>query len=253
MSGQLFESKAVLRAIIESAVYAWAVQTDANTRAIWEHRDESDGTKTAARNHFTWGSLKKRLSNASAEVGDEVSELYDHLIDFGAHPNVGGIVDASWIEETPEGGRRIMTAFMNGNAEALERGLHELIRVTKCAFEVLVLAFPQQAAALDLVDPIRAILNRNVSDPSSADEASRSSNSDERRPSMSHDITTKKARAESIENLVTMANTYRVGTGVHTVATNELNRREDWRKRWRNLFFLGLSAIVGLILFLARG
>ena len=70
---------------------------------------------------------------------------------------------------------------------------------------------------------------------------------------MPEDITPKQARAESIENLIGMAKLCRVGTGAHTVVINEINRREDWRKRWRSLFFIVLSGVVGLVFFLLRG
>jgi hypothetical protein len=74
---------------------------------------------------------------------------------------------------------------------------------------------------------------------------------------MPADITPKQAESESIENLISMANLYRVGTGAHTVVLNEINRREDWRKRWRNLFFVALSGaisgVVGLMFWLLRG
>jgi len=74
---------------------------------------------------------------------------------------------------------------------------------------------------------------------------------------MSADITPKQAKSESIENLIGMANIYRVGTGAHTVVLNEINSREDWRKRWRNLFFVVLSGVIsgviGLVFWLLRG
>ncbi|HLE93083.1 MAG TPA: hypothetical protein VI543_00685 [Sulfuricaulis sp.] len=70
---------------------------------------------------------------------------------------------------------------------------------------------------------------------------------------MPADITPKQARAETIENLLGMANLYRVGTGAHTVVINEINRREDWRKRWRILFFVVLTSVVGFVFFLLRG
>lgn len=70
---------------------------------------------------------------------------------------------------------------------------------------------------------------------------------------MPADITPKQARSETIENLIGMANQYKVGTGAHTIVINEINRREDWRKRWRNLFFVVLSGVVGLVFWLLRG
>lgn len=69
---------------------------------------------------------------------------------------------------------------------------------------------------------------------------------------MSADITPKTARRETIENLVGMANQYRAGTGAHTVVVNEINRREDWRKKWRNLFFIVLASLVSLIFWWLR-
>ena len=70
---------------------------------------------------------------------------------------------------------------------------------------------------------------------------------------MPADITPTQARSETIDNLISMANQYRVGTGAHTVVINEINRREDWRKRWRILFFAVLSGVVGFVVFLLRG
>ena len=70
---------------------------------------------------------------------------------------------------------------------------------------------------------------------------------------MPADITPKQARSETIENLIGMANDYRVGTGAHTVVINEINRREEWQKRWRNLFFIVLASVVGFIFWLLRG
>lgn len=73
---------------------------------------------------------------------------------------------------------------------------------------------------------------------------------------MPADITPKQAESESMENLVSMANMYKVGTGAHTVVLNEINSREDWRKRWRNLFFVALSGVisgfVGFLFWLLR-
>jgi hypothetical protein len=70
---------------------------------------------------------------------------------------------------------------------------------------------------------------------------------------MPADITPKQARSETTENLIGMANLYKVGTGAHTIVTNEINRREDWRKKWRGLFFAALTSIVGLVFWILRG
>ena len=65
---------------------------------------------------------------------------------------------------------------------------------------------------------------------------------------MTADITPEKARHETIENLVGMANRYRSDSGAYRIVMDEIVRREDWRRMWRKLFFAVLTAIgTGLI------
>jgi len=60
---------------------------------------------------------------------------------------------------------------------------------------------------------------------------------------MPGDITPGQARSETMENLLGMANLYRVGTGAHTVVTNEINRREEKKKYKRKLLYVVCAAI----------
>jgi hypothetical protein len=65
---------------------------------------------------------------------------------------------------------------------------------------------------------------------------------------MPADITPTQARSETIENLSWMANNYRPGTGAHTIAKNEIDRRAEDEKHKRKLRFALLSALgVGVI------
>ena len=64
---------------------------------------------------------------------------------------------------------------------------------------------------------------------------------------MPSDITPEQARSETIENLIGMANLYRVGTGAHTVVANEINRREEIRKYKRRLLYTFYAALIGLL------
>lgn len=74
---------------------------------------------------------------------------------------------------------------------------------------------------------------------------------------MSADITPKQALSETIENLIHMANMYRVGTGAHTVVSNEINRRAETKKSFSKILFAILTAvctgIIGLIFWLLHG
>jgi hypothetical protein len=69
---------------------------------------------------------------------------------------------------------------------------------------------------------------------------------------MSSDMTPEKAKKEDIKNLIRMANLYRAGTGVHTVVTNEINRRNDVRKLKLKIFGVILLGIIGLLFVLIK-
>jgi len=74
---------------------------------------------------------------------------------------------------------------------------------------------------------------------------------------MPADITPDQARSETIENLIGMANLYRVGTGAHTVVSNEINRRAEIKNSFRKILIAILttfcSGIIGLIFWWLRG
>jgi hypothetical protein len=69
---------------------------------------------------------------------------------------------------------------------------------------------------------------------------------------MPADITPEQARSEIIENLIGMANQYRVGTGAHTVVTNEINRREELKKNIRKLLVAFCLGLIGLLFWWLR-
>ena len=69
---------------------------------------------------------------------------------------------------------------------------------------------------------------------------------------MPADITPEQARSETIENLIGMANLYRVGTAGHAVVTNEINRREEIKKYKSRLLYVVCAALIGLLFWWLR-
>jgi hypothetical protein len=69
---------------------------------------------------------------------------------------------------------------------------------------------------------------------------------------MSADITPEQAQSETIENLIKMANLYRVGSGAHTVVVNEINRREEIKKMIRKVLLTVCVALIGLLFWWLR-
>lgn len=69
---------------------------------------------------------------------------------------------------------------------------------------------------------------------------------------MPADITPEQVRSETIENLIGMGNLYRVGTGAHTVVTNEINRRTEIKKNIRKLLVAFCVGLIGLLFWWLR-
>lgn len=143
-AGQQYEARAVLRSALECGMYGWALTTDGEQREIWKHREDSDDARQAARNALTWGRLKTALRAQSQSLGDKVAILYDDLIDLGAHPNPGGIVDGVFTSKDAAGNLQLMTVFGACTPESVTAGLNELLGVTHAGFELLRLAMPER-------------------------------------------------------------------------------------------------------------
>jgi hypothetical protein len=158
-AGQQYEARAVLRSALECGMYGWSLTVDANLREIWRQRENSDAARQAARNALTWGRLKKALRVRSQPLSETVSSLYDDLIDLGAHPNPGGIVDGLFTDKDAEGKLLLMTMVGDCNPKSIISGLDELLRVTRAGFELLCLAMPERMKQTGIGPKVTAIFD----------------------------------------------------------------------------------------------
>ena len=89
LSGQSPPLFAVLRACLESSLYAViAAQSDEN-RKIWLERHEDIGR---CRKTYTKEAATKYLQTVDPNLANFVTEHYGTMIEFGAHPNVRSVV-----------------------------------------------------------------------------------------------------------------------------------------------------------------
>lgn len=58
--------------------------------SVWIKRGEDEQSLKDCRGMFTYSKLKQNLSKLSPGLGRKVSDLYEHTLDYGAHPNVQG-------------------------------------------------------------------------------------------------------------------------------------------------------------------
>jgi hypothetical protein len=87
LSGQVAESYVVQRSCIEAGLYGLYMSRNRAKAAIWLDRHQNEESRSRCREEFKTRKLLACLRAESSQLGARISELYEHTIDFGAHPN----------------------------------------------------------------------------------------------------------------------------------------------------------------------
>ena len=95
LGGQVAETYTCLRLSLENALYGFYFFKNPSSLQTWMRRQENDNTKKKVRKVFQIRggphSLLATLKNSDKNLGDAIEILYEHSIDFGAHPNQYGL------------------------------------------------------------------------------------------------------------------------------------------------------------------
>lgn len=122
LSGLLTPAYAEMRAVFESMLYAFYCRDDEVRQIVWLERNDSQKAKQSARKTFgNVGAMRKEL--ASAEIlpvsAESLDELYDSLVDRGAHPNATGT-----LQNMGHDGGQILTKLFNCGGLDMRRALN---------------------------------------------------------------------------------------------------------------------------------
>jgi hypothetical protein len=138
LSGHAQAVYPLLRTALESVCYYSRTVEDKSLGAVWLARHDDATSKKAARAAFngavseTAKSIAKVLPNA----GKHLTDTYDSLIDFGAHPNLVGVFKGISLEERPEGIAVKMTSLF-GHSHALAR--ESMLACTELAVTMIMI------------------------------------------------------------------------------------------------------------------
>lgn len=94
------------RTALESACYAYLIMFDESLGDVWLRRDESPQHMKDCRGKFgqAVSDVAKHLSKDVAWLGKLVSDLYQSLISYGAHPNSKSVTDYMHFKDEDEQG-----------------------------------------------------------------------------------------------------------------------------------------------------
>ena len=151
LSGNHYASMPVQRACLEAAAYALWCAKDAAAVNVWMDRDDSDATKKAARSFFTHKRTKEVVAKSDAKLAEIYAKLYDHAIDFGAHPNALGVWTGAEIK--PAGDNfEMMQIGLHGQGVALDAALKSSAQAGVFVIRIAELIWPERVELLGLRD-----------------------------------------------------------------------------------------------------
>jgi hypothetical protein len=111
LSGLLTPAYAEMRDLLESSLYAFYCRSDVRRQTIWMERDRSDeDRKKAAKEFGDTAKMMQELCDSDMLPTEYVHlrDLYEDLIDKGAHPNVVGA-----LQNMATDGKELFTRLFN--------------------------------------------------------------------------------------------------------------------------------------------
>ncbi len=143
LSGQLLPVFMTLRGSIESSLYANAMIVDPQLQKVWLDRNNDQMSKDACRNAFTINKMFRYLEQAhDQEFTNGLRDVYEAIIDFGAHPNSHSLIRSTHIEELSGGDHAVNFAYIHGpDSFELRQSLVACAEVGVVVFFVALICF----------------------------------------------------------------------------------------------------------------
>src|SRR3954449_7744506 len=103
---------------------------------VWLDRDKDEESKKACQNSFKQRRVAKTLEAKSAWLFKIMSQLYEHTIDLGAHPNKSSVTDGLKIDKDV-GTKTLMMRYLVGGPDQVSRAWEATCHVGACALHIM--------------------------------------------------------------------------------------------------------------------
>lgn len=160
MAGQVYEAQALLRVCLEQGAYSHYIGDDQARWELWMNRHDSSKAKQKVRKEFTHGKICANIKEAAPKLGSVYSELYDRVIDYGAHPNERGASLSSNMKDTVDGGRSYTTTYLHGDGLQLDFGLKTTAQVGIWVLSIAQVIYPTRMQATGIQYELEDISKR---------------------------------------------------------------------------------------------
>jgi hypothetical protein len=150
LAGQLPESYMLLRGSLENAIYAYYFEKTPDSHMRWLRRHDSAKSKRVVEDEFRIRALLRLLRNDDVKLGTIATRLYEHTIDYGAHPNERGLTQTLKRSEPDKGTHRLDVSYLTGGNKAMDLCLKSTARVGVCGLRVFAHVYPERYNLLGL-------------------------------------------------------------------------------------------------------
>jgi hypothetical protein len=163
MSGQTTESTAVLRSALEAAWYALHIAKDPNPVdriRLWFNRNDCDADKARCKSEFTIANVRKTLEGLDSVTALSMQQVYELLIDFGAHPNQLGVMTALSIPGD-ENNREYRVGILHPEPADIAFALKLAVDVSVSVFKVYGFISPERLQLMGIDQDIKNLIPKS--------------------------------------------------------------------------------------------
>jgi hypothetical protein len=160
MSGQMPESYAVLRGGIEQAWYALHIAEDPHPPervTVWLCRNDDESSRSRCKKEFKLQNVRSTHKSFDHVTAKQLHELYERMIDLGAHPNQQGVLTAMNLSETEEE-TTCQVGLVAPKVVPVLVALKTAVEVAIGMFKVCQLIFPERFKIMSLDQEIGALI-----------------------------------------------------------------------------------------------
>ncbi|MGP1396756.1 MAG: hypothetical protein ACTS3R_14710 [Inquilinaceae bacterium] len=142
-AGQITDTYPLLRSCLEYSAYALHIRRLPSLAEIWLNRGETEEASKSVRKEFQFSKVRKSVKESDINKANIFEYLYEHTIDFGAHPNQQGVLSSTRIIEAPNH-KRVEQAYLHGDGPALDLVLKTTAQAGICALDIFQEVFPDR-------------------------------------------------------------------------------------------------------------
>jgi len=129
-----------------------------NRAKVWLHRNDDETSKSKCKSEFTVANVRSTHESLDSVTAKQLHELYETMIDFGAHPNQRSVLMAMSKSET-EQEINYRVGILFPEVVALVATLRMAVAVAVGALKVFQLIFPERFKLMGLDEEIKALVN----------------------------------------------------------------------------------------------